>query len=239
MAITRPPLLSSAPGTSVSTITVTDPGAIGATDVAIVVIATKGNLGITTPASWTAFGLVEGGTSDADATCDLNTYWVRGEPSTWDFVLTGVPPSSSWAYVCDVYTGCKTTGDPYHSTATATGVDNTLDLPTLTGLPANCWAVAVGGFRDVVDVVTSPTWPGTAPGSFVNRGSEFQSGGFTGAFLASYDLGAADNVPASTWTTTASPGNWAGRMIALQPDTGGTGAVLIGRSGPRLISMRG
>lgn len=215
MAITRPLTATSGGSTSstASSFTVTDPGAIGTDDVVIVAVSTRRDRTVTTPSGWSVLGPVQAGAVDGTG-INLYVFWQRGEPSTWSFSLSA--SSTGWAWICDVFSGVDTTGDPWVSNASADGTDASVDVPALSSLPSGCTAVAFGAYRD--NVAPRPTSWGTDPGGYASI-TESNFDDSQGVLLAVDDLGSGTSVSAATWTLDVTPNRWAAQVVALEPAT--------------------
>lgn len=215
MAITRPLTATSGGSTSstASSFTVTDPGAIGTDDVVIVAVSTRRDRTVTTPSGWSVLGPVQAGAVDGTG-INLYVFWQRGEPSTWSFSLSA--SSTGWAWICDVFSGVDTTGDPWVSNASADGTDASVDVPALSSLPSGCTAVAFGAYRD--NGAPRPTSWGTDPGGYASI-TESNFDDSQGVLLAVDDLGSGTSVSAATWTLDVTPNRWAAQVVALEPAT--------------------
>ena len=225
-AITRPLSATSGAGqtTLVSSFTVTDPGAIDTDDVVVVVIATRRDRTVTTPSGWNVLGPFQAGNNDATGS-NLYVFWRRGEPTTWSFSLSS--SSTGWAWVCDVFRGVKTTGDPWHSTATGNGTDATAEVSALSSLPTECMAIACIGYSDTSGAGGTPTTFGSDPSGWAATAVLTNNKQY-GALMAYDDLGSATSVSQATWTLDQAPNNWTSRMLALaaaERDWTGTAAT--------------
>lgn len=213
--ITRPltPTTGAGTGTAVGSFVVTDPGAIDTNDVVIVAVTSRRDRTITTPTGWNVLGPVQAGNTDNTGN-NLYVFWRRGEPSTWTFTLSS--SSSGWAWVCDVFRGCITSGDPWFSTATNSGTDASVEVSALSSLPPGCMAIGVAGYSDSSGAGGTPTTYGTDPSGWAST-SSFNSSNQQGALLGYDDLVSGTSVAQATWTLDQAPNNWTSRMLALSP----------------------
>jgi len=205
--------------TATASIVVTDPGVLGATEVAVLAFVCRQDRTITPPgggATWQTLGPYTQGPANV-AGFNLYVFWHRGDPASWTF--TPSASTSGWAWALGTYTGVKTSGNPWHSTATATGTDGTIEVPGLTSLPANCMGVSIQCWADSDGAGNTPTGFGSNPGSWSTAGTGIKSSPEQSACHQASLLHTGD-ISTATWTlagNTAANLNWGARILALEP----------------------